>query len=45
MAPGTPIEHVELSVREVRELTLSTVMSGPEHRGAHAIWLDPRLTK
>ncbi len=39
-----PPQSVELDVRGVTDLTLEVVPEGSE-RGAHAVWLDPRVTR
>jgi len=41
---GTPAENCELDVRGVNELTLEVTAVGSE-RGAHAVWIEPRVTK
>ncbi|MBM3981875.1 MAG: hypothetical protein FJ304_16710, partial [Planctomycetes bacterium] len=35
---GDPMETCDIDIRDVKQLSLSVVLRGPRHQGAHAVW-------
>jgi serine/threonine protein kinase len=42
---GDPLETCDIDVRDVQQLSISVMLRGPRHQGAHAVWIDPRFVK